>query len=80
MRFSTLVASFVAGLAFTTASPIDKKDVVEVVDVVYECPKIKPKVFIISMVNQFLIRTPIKPTKTFPNSFFMKQISGTITC
>jgi hypothetical protein len=51
MRFSLLSGAFLASLPLVAASPLlEKDDVVEVVEVVYECPKIKPKIFIISMV------------------------------
>jgi hypothetical protein len=51
MRFSLLANTFLASLSLVAASPLLQKDeIVEVVEVVYECPKIKPKIFIISMV------------------------------
>ena len=52
MRFSTLASAFLASLLLVTASPIlEKDDVVTVTEVVYDSPKIKPKMFIISMVR-----------------------------
>lgn len=56
MRFSVIASGLLAALSFVSATPIElvEKDNVTIVEevVVYaDCNKIKPKVFIISMVS-----------------------------
>jgi hypothetical protein len=76
MHFSLLASAFLASLPLVAALPLlEKDDIVEVVEVVYDCPEIKPKIFIISMVKHlhFLVSFDLthfssctKPTSGMP--------------
>lgn len=54
MRISSIVGGLLAAAALVSASPVEQRDenvtIVEEVVVYADCDKIKPKVFIISMV------------------------------
>jgi hypothetical protein len=74
MRFFLLASAFLASLCLVATSPLlEKDDIVEVVEVVYDCPKIKPKIFIISMVRRS--HFPISIDLTLPSSY-TKPTSG----
>ena len=74
MRFSLLASAFLASLSLVAASPLLGKDeIVEVVEVVYDYPKIRPKIFIISMVRRS--HFPVSVDLTLSSSY-TKPTSG----